>query len=81
MSLRLDKFMHTDPRGERSKALPKVNLSAMAKRLGIGRAHLSRVVNGEIRPGRELLFKMSKVLEGSVEEVDRWLRRLQKKAA
>jgi len=79
MSLRLDRYKHTDARGDRSTVLPSVNLSRLARDVGINRGHMSLVINGRIVAGRELLFKLAKALDGSVEEVDRWLHRLKAK--
>ena len=73
----LGMFRHMDHRGERSGVLPEVNITEFARKVGVGRTHLSKVVNG-MRPGRDLLFRLAKVMDMTVEEVDAGLDRLRK---
>lgn len=61
--------------GSSSKVLPGVNLALLAKKSGISRSHLSRIVNGVSRPGLVALAGLRDALKlKSVEQVVEWLR-------
>lgn len=77
--LNREKFRH-DNSGERSPLLPDINITKLAVAIDVNRSHLSRVLNGSHTAGRVLLWKLKEGLGfESVEEVDKWLKRLIRK--
>lgn len=67
------KFKHTDPRGERAKVAPDINRSELARSIGVGRAHLSRIMSGKIRPNVDTLRKLACALGTNLDGADRFL--------
>jgi DNA-binding XRE family transcriptional regulator len=51
-----------ETRGRRSNRFPDLNISATAKRLGITKAHLAKVLAGRSRPSIDLGLRLAKVL-------------------
>ena len=70
--IRLDKYRHKDTRGERSPAIPDVNISVLAAAWGVDRSHLSRLLNGRFKPGRMTIEKISRASGVSWEVVSAW---------
>lgn len=66
----------TTRRGMKSPRAPDINLSEIARQSGFTRTTISRVVNGHVQAGRNLLFKLAGLWGVSVEEADRLLKSL-----
>lgn len=76
MAMDLQRFTYQDKRGERADVLPRLNRSALAREVGISRSQLSRILNGRIEPPVKTLRRLAVVLQGSLDEVDGWLKGL-----
>jgi len=67
---------HTDPRGERSDIRPEINRSELARQIGVGRSHMSRILRGQIKPTVKTLRKLAVVLGTNLDGADRFLNHL-----
>ena len=70
--VRLKKAEQLRSAGSHSEVVPLVNISSMARLIGVDRSHLSRVLNGKVRLGVETLFRAAKRMKWSVEKTERW---------
>jgi transcriptional regulator with XRE-family HTH domain len=61
--------------------LPDLNRSELAKKVGVDRAHISRVFSGQVIPGMPLMRKLSRALGISVGKLDKVLEEIQTQRA
>ena len=71
-------YTHEDPRGVRSKRIPKINQAEISRLSGLGRGHISRILSGKVIPGVSTLVKIGKVLGLGLEATVQWLSTVQK---
>ncbi|PWT88246.1 MAG: hypothetical protein C5B54_10940 [Acidobacteria bacterium] len=74
--MRFTMYGYEDMRGERSRVMPDLNRSALAKDIGVSRSQLSRILNGKVDPPVKTLRLLADALEASLDEVDAWLKEL-----
>lgn len=84
--INLDRFKHENAAGIRSELLPDVDLTLLAKEVGIARTYLSHLVHGRFEPGKKTLMQFAeRVSRGqrrvTFEEADRWFKDLRVRAA
>jgi transcriptional regulator with XRE-family HTH domain len=71
-------FPHTTKRGTRSPHAPNLNRSALARKIGTTRAHMSMILSGKAQPSLEMLRRIARALKVGVNEADRFVRRIAK---
>lgn len=74
VGIRTGHLKHTSLRGARSRVLPDVNRSELARRLGIGRSYVSKVLSGSVSPGVEMLEGLAREFGVSMEEMNHRLK-------
>ena len=58
-----DAVLHSgDTRGRRSRDFPDLNITATARRLGVTKSHLAKVLAGQNRPSIDLAMKIAEAL-------------------
>jgi len=63
---------HAGTRGQKSPSFPELNLTMIARTLGIAPSWLGRILNGQVRPSMELAERIAAVLGWSgVDQVNR----------
>jgi transcriptional regulator with XRE-family HTH domain len=62
------RFPHTVTRGARSEHAPKLNRSALARKIGISRAHMSNILSGKTVPTVLTLRKIARALQVSLDQ-------------
>ena len=70
---KLERFRHVDPRGQRSRLVPAVNQSELARRLGVGRAQVNKLLMGRARPTLGTLEKLALALGVTLDVANEWL--------
>ena len=71
-------FAHVRTQGQRSQAVPNINVSELARKLGISRKHASQLVNGHSKPGLKVLMAGVGVVGKDMEAVGRWFGQIMK---
>ena len=70
------RFQHAVPCGERARIAPHINRSELERAMGIGRAHLSRIMSGRTEPGVKTLKALATALGTGLDGADKFLRAL-----
>ncbi len=78
--MNISKFKREGVSGVRSQFLPQLNRSALGREIGVTRAHISRILSGQQAPSIETMRKLSKALDMTLDEVDKWLYRIRERA-
>lgn len=71
---KVPKRVRHDGNGRRSKGMPEVSLTKVAKEVGVSLGYLSRIVAGKKVPGMKVGEKVGKALGMRLEEVLRMAR-------
>ena len=66
-------------RGPRSSEFKEVNRSEVARKLGVSRSHISRILSGNVDPSVEVLDKLSRLLRISMGQLNVELKRVRNK--